>query len=274
VAPANALPGRDCGGRAGQSLVEERSVPGVVRLVVPGRRMRGVNLRIVPRKDVVCKRADQGLVPARSRQLKRPKPHERGSHPAHDRTRLVCRPPIVKLVPQDGRAGRHQAQRARRADAERRHGLAHHVFPHAGPQDGPAVGEAGVGRPARALQLELDARADQGGGAVGRVRAGHGHVAQADGPAVAQLAGPGPELVAAVAGGVRAGAGQRGRAGKDRRELRAARFGRVEAERGQDGPRRGERARVGRRRRRRRVHERVGRALDLAGAVGGVRVGG
>jgi len=80
----------------------------------------------------------------------------------------------------------HSPQRARGGHSQRRHGLAGHVLPQRGAQHGAAVGVARVRRAPGALQLQLPR--------LERRRVDH--LPQADGPPVAQLAGPGTELVA------------------------------------------------------------------------------
>ena len=89
-------------------------------------------------------------------------------------------------------ARRDEAQRARRRNAEMSHRLAAEEFADGRAKHGPPVGRTGVGRRARAFELQLPALA----------RRVH-HLPEADGPPVAELPCPGAELVPAVTGGVR-----------------------------------------------------------------------
>ena len=80
-----------------------------------------------------------------------------------------------------------EAQRTSCGDTEVMHRLAAQEFAHGTAEDGEAVGPAAVGRRPCAFQLEHVAGAVAGD-----------DFAEGDGPSVAELAGPVPELVAAV----------------------------------------------------------------------------
>ena len=96
---------------------------------------------------------------------------------------------VVEHVAHDRLAGGDQAQRARGRDAEVMHRLAAEELADRRAQHRAAVGAARVRRRARALELQLPALAG-----------GVDDFAQRDRPAVAELAGPVAELVAAVVG--------------------------------------------------------------------------
>ena len=106
---------------------------------------------------------------------------------------------VVEHVAHDLVTGRDQAERARRRNAEVGHRLAAEKLADGRAKHGPPVGRAGVGRRAGAFQLQLPALAG-----------GVHDLAQADGPPVAELAGPAAELMPAVASGVRLHAREEG----------------------------------------------------------------
>ncbi len=79
-------------------------------------------------------------------------------------------------------------QGARGRDAERGHGFRTEEFADRGAQHGTAITHARIGGHARALELQLDASLAVGGR----------QVAQGDGAAIAELAGPDAELVSGI----------------------------------------------------------------------------
>jgi hypothetical protein len=142
-------------------------------------------------------------------QLERAEAGEGGRHPTHDRPGLGPGVAVVEHVADHLVARDDQRQGPGGGDAQVGHRLAAEVLPQRRPQHRPAVGTAGVGRGPRPLQLQR---------LVPTVAVEH--LAQRDGPAVAQLAGPTAELVPAVAGGEGVGTHRHPVATEDRREVR------------------------------------------------------
>ena len=156
----------------------------------------------VRRHRVVEERPQQIRLAPGSEHLEVTEAGERGRYAAHHGPRLRCRMPVVEDVSHDAFAGQRQAQRPRGGYAEVVHGLAAQELAHRGAQHRQSVGGAGIGGRPRALELQgLAARRPN-------------HLAKIDGPAIAELARPVAELMAAVAGGVGVHVGQHPIAGK------------------------------------------------------------
>src|SRR5665213_704995 len=132
---------------------------------------------------------------------------ERRGHAADDRARLGARMPVVEHVAHDRVRAGDQRQRARGRHTQVRHRLATEKFPDRRTQDRATVGRARKRRRARPFELQLPALAACVDG-----------LAQRDGPAVAELTGPGAELVSAITGGVGRHAAQERVAGHELHE--------------------------------------------------------
>ena len=133
---------------------------------------------------------------------------EGGSDPADHGTRFGSRMPVVENVADHLIARERQAQRAGGRHAQVMHRLAAQELAHRRPQHRQPVRGAGIGRQARALELQRPVLA----AAVDRL-------AEIDGSPVAELPRPVAELVPAVTGGVRVHAGQDSIAGEDLQEF-------------------------------------------------------
>ena len=131
---------------------------------------------------------------------------ERRGHAAHHCARLRARVAVVEHVANDALAGRYQRQRAGRRYTEMVHRFAAQELAYARAQHGQAVGAARVGRGAGTLELQRPAFV-----------APVDDLAQIDRAAVAELACPVAELVAAVARGIGVHAGEQPIAGEDPR---------------------------------------------------------
>ena len=151
---------------------------------------------------------DVQLTPGRE-QLVVAEAQERRRHPADHRARLLLGSAVVEHVALHHLAGEDQAECPGGGYAQVVHGLAAQELAQGGAHHRQPVGPARIGRGPGALELQGPVFAP----AVDRL-------AQVDGPAVAQLAGPVAELVPAVAGGVRVHAGQHQVAGKHPGEKR------------------------------------------------------
>ena len=145
----------------------------------------------------------QGRVAARRRQLEMSEADERGRDAADDGALLFDRMPVVEHVAHHFFAGRHQRQRARRRHAKVVHRLAAQELADRRAQHGATVGATRIRRRAGPLQLQFVAAS-----------AGVDRLAEEDCAAVAELPGPGTELVPAVAGRVRRHARQQRVAGQ------------------------------------------------------------
>ena len=147
---------------------------------------------VVAVDHVVGQLAQRRHLVARRKVLEVAKAYEAGRHARHHGGGL-------DLFAANGGGRSGHAQRARGGNAQGVHGLAAQELADGRAQHGAPVAHARVGRAARALELNLVAR---------------GSFAQQDGTAVAKLAGPDTELVAAVDAGQRMAAGQHGIAGE------------------------------------------------------------
>ncbi len=186
-----------------------------------GRARRGLSfllqMREIGTNRVVEESLQQlGLAP-RGEHLEMTEAGERRRHPAYHGPGLRCRMPVVKHVAHDLIAGQRQRQRPRGGHAEMVHGFAAQELADRRPQHGVAVRGARVRRGASALELQHPVLA-----------AGVHHLAEVDGPPVAELAGPVAELMTTVAGGVRVHAGKRAIAGEHVGEHIAVALGGIE----------------------------------------------
>ena len=163
----------------------------------------GGDVRVVMGHHPVGELAQQRVFLVRGKDFEVAETNEAGRDPAHDGTRLVLRVTVVEHVAHHLIACADQAQRARGRHAQMEHGFAAQELAYRRAQHGAAVGAAGVGRRAGALELQLLPLP-------GRVD----HFAQRDGAAVAQLSRPVAELVTAVARRIRLHAGQQPVAGE------------------------------------------------------------
>ena len=194
------------------------------------------------------------MVAARRQDLEVAEAEERRRHAAHHRAGLGLRTAVVEHVADHVLAGRDERERARRRHAQMVHGLAAEKLAHRRAHHGAAVGRPRVRRRPRAFELQLPALA-------ARVD----HFAERDGAAVAELTGPGAELMPAVAGGERQPCPEARRLPREHlRELCALARCRREAEQLRDLARVREQARA---RDRRRHHPRVAGAEHLAPLV-------
>ena len=134
---------------------------------------------------------ERGVAPRRG-QLEVAEPDERRRHAADDRARLELRVAVVEHVAHDVLAGCDDAQGPRRRDAEMVHRLAAEELADRGAEHRAPVGGARVRRRPGALELQLPALA-----------AAVDDLAEGDRAAVAELARPHAELMAAVVRRVR-----------------------------------------------------------------------
>ena len=135
--------------------------------------------------DVISEPAHRLHLAMRGVDLEVAEAHERGRYPADDRPRLGRRVAVVEHVADHRLAGGGKAERARRRHAEEMHRLAADELAERRAQHGAAVGGANTAcaRPLSCSSWRLPSAATISG----------------DRPAVAELSGPGPELVPAVA---------------------------------------------------------------------------
>ncbi|MNX88816.1 hypothetical protein D3C86_1208030 [compost metagenome] len=241
-----------CGALA--HLSEEGRPPLVV-----ARRFAGQRREVAPDREIDQSREDFRLA-ARRGQLEAAEADERGRHAADDRAGFGPGVPVVKHVPHDRLAGRHEAERAGGRHAQVMHRLAAQELANRRAQHGPAVAAARVRRRARALELQFQALSLRVEG-----------FAERDRPPVSELPGPVAELVPAVVRRVGLHAGEQRIAAEDPRERgRGDRLG-CKAEHGSDVMGGCDQARIAHGRGR---DARVERPQDLASARAFLRITG
>ena len=145
----------------------------------------------------------QLVLATRGKNLEMAETGEGGRDPADDRARFQAWMAVVEHVADDFTAGGDQTQCAGSRHAQVVHGLAAKEFADGGTQHREPVGRARIGCRSGALELQ---------GAMHTI--GAPYLAKIDGAAVAELAGPVPELMTAIAGGVRDHARQQPVAGQ------------------------------------------------------------
>ncbi|QNM60871.1 hypothetical protein XHV734_2084 [Xanthomonas hortorum pv. vitians] len=129
----------------------------------------------------------QRAIPARTGQFEVAEADERWRHPAYDGARLALRPAVVKHVAHHCIAGRDQAQCARGRHTQMVHRFAAQEFSNRRAQHGAPIGTTRIRRRASALELQFVANTID-----------PDRLAQRDRTAIAELAGPMPELVPAI----------------------------------------------------------------------------
>jgi hypothetical protein len=174
------------------------------------------------------------VLAARRQQLEMPEAGEGRCYPADDGAGLGDRMAIVEHVANDAFTAADQTQCARRRHAQVVHGLAAQELADRRAQDRAPVGPAGIGRWPGTLELQFETLA-----------APIDRFTEQDRPAVAELPGPLPELVTAVAAGVADHAGQQAVARQRVEQRRRGHVLRVEIELCRDFARVGEQRRCG-----------------------------
>ena len=157
-----------------------------------GRPACGHQRREVRADDVVGQALEQRQLLICGKNLEIAETHKRRRNAANHGARFGLRVTVIEHVAHHHFAGGGQTERARARHAKVMHGFAAHVLAHRGAQHGAAVGGARIRRQPRALELQLVA-----------LGIGCDQLGQRDGAPVAKLPGPMPELVAAVARGIR-----------------------------------------------------------------------